>query len=662
MSLERPEDSPAHLYAQACSVVGLGERSQQLAIVEALCTEGKAVLALEAPTGTGKSLGALFGAAARVTASGASRVAVATYTNVLREQYIADVDRARRAFPRVRFATVAGAGAYTCRNRAREARTAASVTNHYARADIDVFLRDTDPNLVPFDGLRTLEVASLDDQRLARYVRADTDECATDDRCKSGGECGLFDARRGADDAQVVITNHALLAVNARAGGGVIGGFDAVVIDEVHRLGEALRSSISHTITARTLGRGRTLLDDESAARLDRLTTQLDRLEPVNERFVSAGANGSRSWEDFAQPFDNAPLLKRALTVLDDAKTAEKRVFKEQRDHVEFDHHGAEGQDPRCKRCRELRRDKRRAETHQVLLGALGLWLLSCLEPAAGEVREYVGTVSRYKRSEMDAPSATLTLTPVDTTDLSTQLVGSCEVLVCVSATVGCTTDDAYALSEAGLVDHLTAPVVHLPPAFDYPVQMVGRFDTRSGEARRLVDALELSGGRALVLTRSHTRKDHVADLIEAAAGHQLQVYAQPSVEDAATRGALVRRFTADETSILVGTRSYYEGIDVPGDALRHVIILDRPYVAFGPLQRQLDVNLRAHGRTWKNVHHAPQVEMTFEQIAGRLIRSRADSGWVSYLDADQRDARWFERRFDRALARFGAVHCAVIT
>jgi ATP-dependent DNA helicase DinG len=139
---------------------------------------------------------------------------------------------------------------------------------------------------------------------------------------------------------------------------------------------------------------------------------------------------------------------------------------------------------------------------------------------------------------------------------------------------------------------------------------------------------IEASGGGAFVLCTSHRALQKIAEKLGARLRLPMFVQGQDS------RGALLRAFTENGNAVLVGTSSFWEGVDVKGRALRVVIIDRLPFAAPGDpvFEARLDAIRRSGGNPF-NDHQVPQAIMTLRQGVGRLIRDLDDRGLLMICD-----------------------------
>jgi ATP-dependent DNA helicase DinG len=191
-----------------------------------------------------------------------------------------------------------------------------------------------------------------------------------------------------------------------------------------------------------------------------------------------------------------------------------------------------------------------------------------------------------------------------------------------------------------GLDDRASVPVdeLEVPSPFAYqeaallytprdlPEVNEAAFTERAVDRAR--ELIEVTGGGAFVLCTSNRA------LAAFARGLAGKLGRPPLVQGEAPKGALLRRFRAERDAVLVATRCFWEGVDVPGEALRLVVIEKLPFaVPTDPVVAARCAALEAAGRNPFLEYSVPQAAITLKQGFGRLIRTRTDRGVVAILD-----------------------------
>jgi len=575
--------------AKALDEYEIREEQAELADAVAKALAEERHLLAEAGTGTGKSLAYLVPA----LASG-RRVVVATATKALQEQLVAkDVPIAAAALGReAKVAVLKGRQNYLCRNRLQG----------FALLGGSLFARPEDGKA--FDAIRpwidsteTGDRAELEIEPspgLWSELALGSDRCLGR-TCMHLSTCFSEAARERASHADLVIVNHALyfadLGVRERREGvGVLPEHDAVVFDEAHRLEE----------TAATWLGGRV-----SGAGLHRLQRDVDRA--CREAMVPAPA--------------------RALDRVDQAAADLFAAFCPASGRVRL-------RRPPVIECRALA--ERLAELASALAGendeldALAARTLqtmadvqACADP---------GELERVVWAEPDA----VAWAPIDVSrPLRERLWEGGPTAVLVSATLGTGDDFSFVRDRLGLRDAAELRVgspfrfdeqalLYLPDGMLDP-RAEGALDRVAEEAAALCS---LSSGRALVLTSSYRALDAIAPRLRAALPFEVLVQGE------APRERLLERFGREVDSVLVATATFWQGVDVPGEALSLLVIDKLPFPAPGdPLVEARCERLAADGGDWFADYSLPAAVLQLRQGFGRLIRTHRDRGVVAILD-----------------------------
>ena len=191
-----------------------------------------------------------------------------------------------------------------------------------------------------------------------------------------------------------------------------------------------------------------------------------------------------------------------------------------------------------------------------------------------------------------------------------------------------------------GLDEHLTVPVDELtvPSPFDYPTAAILYTPRDLPEvndaaflplaAERIAELVAVTGGGAFVLCTSNRAMRAFA------AALQGKTPLPPLVQGDTPKQMLLRRFRAERNAVLIATMSFWEGVDVPGDALRLVILDKLPFaVPSDPVVAARCRALEEEGQNPFLAYSVPEAAITLKQGFGRLIRTRTDRGIVAILD-----------------------------
>jgi ATP-dependent DNA helicase DinG len=592
----------------ARSLPGYAPRDEQLAMAEhvAAALEGRETLIVEAGTGTGKTFAYLVPA----LVSG-RRVIVSTGTRALQDQlYHRDLPAICGALGRpVRVALLKGRTNYLCKHRLEIAEQQA-----YSR------------------GLRREVATALPKVRAWSHVtkRGDIAELpglgeadpvwpwvtSTRENCL-GSECPVFDecfvlaARREAQAADIVVVNHYLLmadlVLKEEGFGDLLPGADAIVIDEAHQLPDIAAQFLGYSVSTRQLSaivkdvQGELLLAHQMGGGVDAALTGLD----AQVAAVIAASAGVDARIEHAQWPEK---LIEALNGL----AARARELADALAPIAGEGQGA------------FARLRERLEESSLRLNEL------TAEEMDGGVRW----------AETSARSVSCHYAPVD---VATQLAALLEAQSCAwvltSATLAVGEDFSHYKRRSGLA---RARSIRFESPFDFAGQALlylpkGLGDPGApGHTRAVVRAalpvLEASGGRAFLLFTSHRALREAAEELLVEWGNEPPV--PVLVQGDGSRDQLLRRFREAGNAVLLGTGSFWEGVDVKGTALSVVIIDKLPFAApDDPLLKARLDTIRVQGGNPFFDEQVPQAVIALKQGVGRLIRDQADFGVVMICD-----------------------------
>lgn len=592
------------------------EPQLQMSRAVARALSRRQALVVEAGTGVGKTFAYLVPALLA-----GSRALISTATKSLQDQlFLRDLPRLTKALNTpVRLALLKGRGSYLCLHRMKEARVSGEFPD-----------RRTALSLARIErwalGTATGDFAEIDglDERspIIPIVSSSRENCLGQD-CPDWKACYVVKARREAMEADVVVVNHHLFFadVTLRDSGvaELLPSVEIAIFDEAHQLAEAgvqflgtLLGTASLIDFARdTLAQGlahaRGVHDwqalhagVEKAARELRLAAA-GPLATAGRELRGTLKLGWR--ERAAQPAFAAALagVEQATAAALEALTA---VRESAPDFARL-----------CERAQELR----------------DLAKAFAVEPEPGDVRWI----------DISPHSARLVESPLDIRDaMQQQLEGPPKAWVFTSATLGDDEGLTWFTEPAGLTG---AEVLRVGSPFDYPAHArlyVPRGFPKPAEpshptsvallASRLARAL---GGRTFVLTTTLRNLQTVADALRERfeeGGDAIAVLQQ----GAAPKRVLLQRFVDNPASVLVGSASFWEGIDVPGDALQCVVIDKLPFPPPNdPLVEARVKRLEAEGRNAFSEYFVAEAAIALKQGAGRLIRTETDRGLLVVCD-----------------------------
>ncbi len=583
---------------------GFSWRSQQQEMGEAVayCIESGGRLIAEAGTGTGKTFAYLVPA----LLSGA-KVIISTGTKNLQDQLFGkDLPLLRDAMASpASVALLKGRANYLCIHRMENALLDAR--GH--RRDIARHLRQVQGWSVSTRSGDIAELTSLpEDSAVWPLITSTGDNCLGSD-CPSFNKCHLVEARRRAQEADVVVINHHLLcadfSIKDEGFGELLPAADAYIIDEAHQLPDVASSFFGISVGTRQfldLCRDTRAEYVREAGDLPKILEQIDHLEKAARDFrLAFGHDGQRgAWDEVAGEKDVQHGLEYLLKELEGLQGMLKSI---------------EGR---------------------------GKGLDSCMTRAQGLAAD-LGQIIRPENAdeqicwfEVHSHSVRLNSTPLDVAGLfQGQMACHPAAWIFTSATLAVGESFGHFQQQLGLLKVDTA---RWDSPFDYSQQALWFVPRGLPEpsAPNYTDKvmelalpmLQASKGRAFLLFTSYRALHQAGDWLRDKLEFPLLI------QGSAPKAELLKQFVEKGNAVLLGTSSFWEGVDVRGEALSLVVIDKLPFSSPGEpvLKARLDAMRKSGGNPFME-YQVPQAAIALKQGAGRLIRDVTDRGVLVLCD-----------------------------
>ncbi|MBX3038140.1 MAG: DEAD/DEAH box helicase family protein [Anaerolineales bacterium] len=640
-------------------------------------------LMVEAGTGVGKSFAYLVPAALFAVQNN-TRVVVSTNTINLQDQLIKkDIPDLQAALNLdVRAAVLKGRVNYLCPRRLDFLRKSGPSNANEMRVLAKIIVWQLENT----SGDRNdLNLTGPVEREIWSRMSAEDDNCTTESCLgRMGGACPFYRAKQAAQNSHLLIVNHALLLSDVSTGSKVLPEYDYVIVDEAHHMESAVTNALSFRLTQQDLERmlkelggssagllGKMLTESHNALRPSdfgllqqrskRATDQAFRLEQLSKQFfsylsefiaiqrqgqqqnnyswqmrITPSARTLQGWDDLEMLWGQiSETMTHLLKTLDEIYKALADLYSEGHDNLE-DVMG---------NLSTLMRRMTEAET-----AASGL-----MHKPSNELIYWIEVNPRGERLSLNA--APLRVGPLVQKHLWYEKAS----VILASATLTTHGEFNYVRNT---LDAQEVDTLALGSPFDYESSTLlyvandmpepNSFNYQQTLDKAIIATAKATGGRMLVLFTSYAALKKTSQAITGAlAREDIFVYEQ---SEGTSASALLESFKTTERAVLLGTRSFWEGVDVPGDALSVVVITKLPF------EVPSDPIISARSELYEDSFHEyylPEAILKFRQGFGRLIRTASDRGVVAILDRrvlTKQYGRLFLESLPPCTARQGAV------
>jgi ATP-dependent DNA helicase DinG len=647
-------------------------RSEQLEMLRASAraiSEGRHHL-IEAGTGIGKSLAYLIPSAIWASKNQRS-VVISTNTINLQDQLISkDIPLLLKTLKLdCKAAVLKGRSNYLCPHHMESLRKSKpkNVDEMRVLGKILVWLESSqtgDRGEINLNGQREM--------RVWNRISAEHEDCSTEGCLKrTGGRCPFYQARQRAHSSHIIVVNHALLLADVATGNRVLPEYDTLVIDEAHHLESATTSALSFYTSQSLLRRSLNTLGDENAGILSWvLSLGKDNLSPSHSGSLNQLIQSiiSRSFKTKSRMDEVFQILQRYLDRSPAAKRNSKYTiqlrFQSPNSPERFGgilRSGLDWDDL------EAGWDHARQSLYGLIEDIQKLWevindllgknrqekpqfeaILNDLREASRELYEMYVNIDNlvfepdpnmiyWIESHPQYPAVAIQAAPLHIGELMENYIWfekRAVILTSATLTTAGSFDyiknrlqalDAETLSLGSPFDYQNAALLYLVEDIPEPTDIHGHQQYIN---KGLISLCKATGGRTLVLFTSYSQLKNTARAITGPLAQEgIIVYEQGSGPSPHT---LLKSFRLADQAVLLGTRAFWEGIDIPGPDLSVLVIAKLPF------QVPSDPIVAARAETYQDSfqnYMLPEAILSFRQGFGRLIRSKQDVGVVAILD-----------------------------
>lgn len=473
-------------------------------------------------------------------------------------------------------------------------------------------------------------------------VNADRDQC-TWSKCGYFSECYVRKMKTRASQAKVIVVNHTLLLLDALMEGYLLPERDVIIVDEAHHLEAEATRAFTVTVSQNQIA---TLLAQHMLKEHTSPALQEEAKATMNvtwERLYVVADPGSKGRANLKEPLQEGLGLATVLTKLADALRTGRPKDMNERDEQLYD--------------KLISRAQNLAENVRTVFSVeqLGRYVYYV---------ERVNVSGRRGLQQLEVSAAPLEITSW----LKEQLFDKSNVIICTSATlatigpnpahpetkgpnfayfrrrVGLTVEDYPNVQERILpltFDYHSQALLYLPRHLPEPVYGTGPAAQAYTQAiaQEMMRLVEASRGRAFLLFSSKRMLDEVYDAFDKVySAFQRELPAHLTFpllrQGDMTRVDLVRSFRERTGAVLFGLKSFWEGVDIAGEALSLVVIDKLPFdPPDDPVHEARVAQMKAAGENWFGTYVLPQTVLRLKQGLGRLLRTHEDRGVMAILD-----------------------------
>ena len=635
-------------------------RQEQVELCQTIATalsDGLHVLA-EAGTGVGKSLAYLIPAAIWAVENN-TRVVVSTNTINLQDQLInKDIPDVQKVLDLpIKASVLKGRNNYLCPRRLEALRRKGPESPDEVRviAKMLIWLSET-----AVGDLSEINIIGPAERAIWNRISAADEGCSTE-TClrRMGGICPFYRAKQASHEAHILVVNHALLLADIATGNRVLPDFDYLIIDEGHHLEAATTAALSFRVTQPELERTLRELGGSNSGALGQMLT-VSR-EILNSDQYSALEDIVRHSTDKASIFQN--FAKQFFIAID-------TFLENQREGRNLGSYSQRVRIIPATRTQPEWTDVEFAwedalKALEPLLGHLehvGQALGEMAESGLEEIEDIQNNIVNIFRRLMEYQNniSALVFEPIEeqiywaeispnkqhvTLEAAPLHIGhlmekylwhekSSVILTSATLTTHGEFDyiqdrlsayDADTIALGSPYDYERSTLLYIPDNIPEPSDRNGH---QRAIERGLINLCKATGGRTLALFTSYAQLQKTSQSISSILSDQgIVVYEQGQ---GASPHALLESFKNTDQAVLLGTRAFWEGVDVPGEALSVLAIIKLPFsVPSDPI-------IAARAETFENPfyeYNIPEAILTFRQGFGRLIRSHEDHGVVAIFD-----------------------------